>query len=424
MSRNSAGTYTLPPPNPVVPFTVITAAWANTTMNDIAQALTDSLDRTGRGGMLAPFKVSDGTQGLPGFAFTNEVSVGLYRPTAGMMTAVASGQDVLAISKDLVGVSGNLNFVGTARRITADLTNATIANRLAFQNSAANSNSPVMVAPTGTGTVAQWMALTSSDINNASWIAIQGIGAGSPTVSLTAGAFGSGSYLPLIVNTNNTERLRVDINGNVGIGTAGPLASWPAWTGGRGPALQIGPTGAISSPGANGVEFDSSNGMYFDGTNWRNINATFVPTLYAQVNSGQHLWYTGGAAGAAGALTNLVEAMRIDASGRLITKFGPVLDNMLVVNASNGGSTVMPAGCPGIVFNHQPSGIASYTVTVPPNPVNGQVIRFTTLNDITTLNFILGGNSLVGGVISLTQANSPRGWIFIGSGGVGTWYKM
>ena len=68
MPRDANGNYTLPAGNPVVSGSIITSAWANTTMSDVANALTDSLDRYGRGGMLAPFTFSDGTEGAPGAA--------------------------------------------------------------------------------------------------------------------------------------------------------------------------------------------------------------------------------------------------------------------------------------------------------------------------------------------------------------------
>jgi hypothetical protein len=55
MSRDAGGIYTLPPViTPVIPDTIISTAWGNGVNNDIAQALTESLDRSGRGGMLAP----------------------------------------------------------------------------------------------------------------------------------------------------------------------------------------------------------------------------------------------------------------------------------------------------------------------------------------------------------------------------------
>ena len=48
MSRNGSGTYSLPAGNPVVTNTTISSTWANTTLNDIATALTNSLAADGQ----------------------------------------------------------------------------------------------------------------------------------------------------------------------------------------------------------------------------------------------------------------------------------------------------------------------------------------------------------------------------------------
>jgi hypothetical protein len=48
MSRNGSGTYTLPAGNPVVTGTTISSTWANTTLTNIASALTDSLAADGQ----------------------------------------------------------------------------------------------------------------------------------------------------------------------------------------------------------------------------------------------------------------------------------------------------------------------------------------------------------------------------------------
>src|SRR5262245_30119042 len=53
--------YVLPDGNPVVSGTLIRSEWANNTMNDVARALTDSLDRLGNGRMLAPLKLDGST---------------------------------------------------------------------------------------------------------------------------------------------------------------------------------------------------------------------------------------------------------------------------------------------------------------------------------------------------------------------------
>ena len=48
MSRNGSGVYSLPAGNPVVTATTISSTWANTTLTDIATALTDSLAADGQ----------------------------------------------------------------------------------------------------------------------------------------------------------------------------------------------------------------------------------------------------------------------------------------------------------------------------------------------------------------------------------------
>jgi len=95
MPRNSAGTYTLVGGNPVVPDTLIETGWANPTLGDIAQSITDSLDRYGRGTMLAPMKFVDGTNGAPSISFGSESSSGWYHPSAGVLAASILGAQVV-----------------------------------------------------------------------------------------------------------------------------------------------------------------------------------------------------------------------------------------------------------------------------------------------------------------------------------------
>lgn len=90
MPRNASGTYTLPLP-PVISDTIIESVWANTSLDDLAQALTDSLDRYGRGAMVAPLRYVDGTVGAPGFAWQAETGTGLYRESAGVMSVAVQG---------------------------------------------------------------------------------------------------------------------------------------------------------------------------------------------------------------------------------------------------------------------------------------------------------------------------------------------
>ena len=98
MPRSISGVYTLPAGNPVVPGTTIDAAWANTTMDDLGTEITNSLSRTGAGGMLAPFRIADGLITGPGLSFLNETNTGLYRSGAGSAWMSVLGVNVAQFS--------------------------------------------------------------------------------------------------------------------------------------------------------------------------------------------------------------------------------------------------------------------------------------------------------------------------------------
>ncbi len=92
MPRDPSGNYTLPAlGNPAVTQTPITIAWWNGTSTDMASTLTDSLSRSGLGGMLVPFTLVDGTTTAPAFAFQSETNTGLYRFGPGEMDVVVGG---------------------------------------------------------------------------------------------------------------------------------------------------------------------------------------------------------------------------------------------------------------------------------------------------------------------------------------------
>ena len=48
MSRNGSGTYSLPSGNPVVTGTTISSTWANSTLTDIQNAITQSVSADGQ----------------------------------------------------------------------------------------------------------------------------------------------------------------------------------------------------------------------------------------------------------------------------------------------------------------------------------------------------------------------------------------
>ena len=109
-------------------------------------------------------------------------------------------------------VNGNINFTGTARRITGDFSNATHANRVLFQTSTTNGNTAVGVTPNGTGTTASFVAWNGFDASNASYAQIVATAADTRLIS---SATGSGAHLPMTFWMGSAERMRIDTSGNV-----------------------------------------------------------------------------------------------------------------------------------------------------------------------------------------------------------------
>lgn len=122
MARNASGTYALPAGNPVVTATIIQSSWANTTLSDLATEMTDSLDRSGKGGMLAPLLSVDGTQLLPGLSFNLETSTGVFRPAANTLGFSVAGTEQLRLTG-----AGVLNLYTATPTIVAAAANASLA---------------------------------------------------------------------------------------------------------------------------------------------------------------------------------------------------------------------------------------------------------------------------------------------------------
>ncbi len=109
MPRNVSGVFSLVAGNPVVTGTSISSSWANNTLNDVSVEMTDSLSRSGKGGMLVPLKVANGTVVAPAFSFTNNPTSGLYAAGANDIRITVNGVDRMLW--DLTAVTAKLPVI-------------------------------------------------------------------------------------------------------------------------------------------------------------------------------------------------------------------------------------------------------------------------------------------------------------------------
>jgi hypothetical protein len=107
--------------------------------------------------------------------------------------------------------AGNTLLSGTAARIQGDFSNATIANRTAFQDKTTNNSTSVQVLPNGTSQITSISSFNNSDPTNASYAYIY---CDASAARLGSDRSGSGTYLPLQFVVNNTEAARFDTSQN------------------------------------------------------------------------------------------------------------------------------------------------------------------------------------------------------------------
>lgn len=184
-----------------------------------------------RGTALAPTAVASGdalgTLSFVGYGGTTLSSVAAIQSNVDTYTAdnnlsgylsfytrtdglAASLTERLRVTKD-----GSLNILNTGARITADFSNATLANRVMFQTSTSNSASVVSVLPNGSSAISGFSAYNNSSPLNAG---LGSFAAYSTDIRIASSTSGAGTALPMTFYTGGSERVRIDTSGNVGIG--------------------------------------------------------------------------------------------------------------------------------------------------------------------------------------------------------------
>ena len=116
--------------------------------------------------------------------------------------------------------------------------------------------------------------------------------------------YGTASATAAIFATNNTERMRLDASGNLGLGVT--PSAWSSVV-----AMQL-PTGAALTGFSNTTNLVQN--AYYNGS-WRYIST--AAAALSQVTQGQHIWFTA-PSGTAGNAITFTQAMTLDSSGNLL----------------------------------------------------------------------------------------------------------
>ena len=169
-----------------------TASTANVTLGTIPTLVSTTLVTTGTG-----------TAAAPAIVPTGDTNTGLFFPAADTLAATTQGAERLRVdSSGNVGIGTSTSLV----RLTVD--SGSVAQYGKFNSTAANGG---YLTIESSGTV-------HGDIGTAAQV----VGGGSAT-DFGINARGSRN---LILGTNNTERLRIDSSGRVGIGTTTPTSTY------------------------------------------------------------------------------------------------------------------------------------------------------------------------------------------------------
>jgi hypothetical protein len=123
---------------------------------------------------------------------------------------------------------------------------------------------------------------------------------------------GTQTSSPLVFNTGDAERMRLDSSGNLGLGVT--PSAWGS------DYIAVDAASGANGGGAFSGFFSTSisRNCYNDNTNWRaKYSADERPALYSQPYGGGHQWFNGNPFVTANGIVTMTQVMTLDASGRL-----------------------------------------------------------------------------------------------------------
>jgi len=108
-----------------------------------------------------------------------------------------------------LSLSGNQTFSGVGKKILADFSNATRANRLAFQTSTLNGNTRVPILPNGTSRLTGIDCFDGTDADNASFLQVHSDGTNNHA-GLNSAKIGTGTTKDLVFQIDGVTKTKVN----------------------------------------------------------------------------------------------------------------------------------------------------------------------------------------------------------------------
>lgn len=158
-------------------------------------------------------------------------------------------------------IGGNFTITGAAasRRILADFSGTTGANRTSFQSSVANGATVLQAVPNGTGAVSGFAAYNTSDPNNASFFVAL---ANATNATFGTSFTGTGTAIPIGITVAGLQNIEAAPNFNVGMcGGAGSYGG-----GSRVLFIQNAATAPTSNPSGGGLLYVEGGALKYRGS--------------------------------------------------------------------------------------------------------------------------------------------------------------
>jgi len=297
------------------------------------------------------------------------------RATAAVEASLLANLNIagnLVVDSNVLYIDSVNNRVGVGtttptRLFTVQNDNPSGSATLGVRNQSSGTGAFVQITAETLGTTGYFYTFGSGYTSSGSYLANSSLIETNGTNGLGLSAVSANTNASIRFYTNQTERLRLDTAGNLGLGVT-PSAYW-----GSNKALEIGSPGCGFTSRQNYELNIMANAAY--GT----YAVTGKPaTMYTLSNSGQHIWFTA-PSGTAGNAISFTQAMTLDSSGNLgIGSTSPadklhVVGSLYVsnkiyngVNADSAGITFPSSalrldGYNGITFHSSSTNVGSQT---------------------------------------------------------------